>query len=81
MGDNLGMMQQLGVIPQPGNTEEALTLRKGHSTAWVVTRSSVTRPGGLETTLVDWKRLVPGDHANYSSRPMAGRGPRNKLVA
>jgi hypothetical protein len=36
---------------------------------------------GLETTLVDWKRLVPGDHANYSSRPMAVRGPRNKLVA
>jgi hypothetical protein len=23
MGDNLGMMQQLGVIPQPGDTEEA----------------------------------------------------------
>ena len=23
MGDSLGMMQQLGVIPQPGNTEEA----------------------------------------------------------
>jgi hypothetical protein len=21
MGDNLGMMQQLGVIPQPGDTE------------------------------------------------------------
>ena len=36
---------------------------------------------GSETTLVDWTRLVPGDHANYSSGPMAGRGPRNKLVA
>ena len=23
MGDNLGMMQQLGVVPQPGDTEEA----------------------------------------------------------
>jgi steroid delta-isomerase-like uncharacterized protein len=23
MGDNLGMMQQLGIIPQPGDTEEA----------------------------------------------------------
>src|SRR5918998_6910151 len=35
---------------------------------------------GLETTLVDRTRLVPGNHANYSSGPMAGRGPRNKLV-
>ena len=25
-------------------------------------------------------RLVPGDHAYYSSGPMAERGPQNKLV-
>jgi hypothetical protein len=36
---------------------------------------------GLETTLVDQTRLVPGDHADYSSGPMAGRGARNKLVS
>jgi hypothetical protein len=67
MGDNLGMMQQLGVIPQPGNTEEALTLRKGHSTAWVVTRSSVTRPGGI------------GDYARRLEAIGSG-GPRELLL-